>query len=285
MRLPDLETSVLGPLVRRWLIRAAIAGAALYFLAALLLFCFQDMMIYPGALLPAGDRATLPDGVQQVWLRAPDGTAVEGWFQTGRGRSAAAPGPAAMFFHGNGDLIDTRWAAQRALLEAGVSVLAVEYRGYGRVGGRPSQAAIVADAVMFHDWLAGRAEVDAAAILLRGQSLGGAVAAALAARRPPAALVLEATFTSMEAMANRYLMPGFLCRDAFRTDRVLRALNCPILIMHGRRDGTIPVSHGRALHALAPGSRYVEQDLGHNDWVTDWGEILAFLRDSGLLPE
>lgn len=76
---------------------------------------------------------------------------------------------------------------------------------------------------------------------------------------------------------------GFLCGDAFHT-RVQPMPNCPILILHGRRDGTIPVSHGRTLHALSPGSRYVEQDCGHNDWVTDWGEIIGFLRESGLLP-
>jgi pimeloyl-ACP methyl ester carboxylesterase len=54
--------------------------------------------------------------------------------------------------------------------------------------------------------------------------------------------------------------------------------------MHGRHDMTIPVSHGRRLHELAPHSRYVELDCGHSDFRSDWNAIAAFLRDNGFLP-
>lgn len=109
----------------------------------------------------------------------------------------------------------------------------------------------MADAVRFRDWLTAQPEVDGR-IIYHGLSLSGGVAAALATERPPAPLILECTFTSMEAMAHRHLLPGFLCRHPFRTDRVIAQLNCPILIMHGRRDNTIPVTHGHRLHDLAP---------------------------------
>jgi pimeloyl-ACP methyl ester carboxylesterase len=107
----------------------------------------------------------------------------------------------------------------------------------------------------------------------------------LAAEHPPVALVLECTLSNMDAMAHRYLLPGFLCRNRFDSDEVVERLTCPILIVHGRRDHTIPVSHGRRLHAVAPQSRYVELSCGHNDFRSDWDAIWSLLRDGGLLPE
>jgi fermentation-respiration switch protein FrsA (DUF1100 family) len=88
----------------------------------------------------------------------------------------------------------------------------MEYRGYGRASGTPSQAALVADGARFYDWLAARPEVDRRRIVLQGTSLGGAIATAVAAERKPAALVLECTFTSMGALAHGYGLPTVLCK-------------------------------------------------------------------------
>ena len=244
----------------------------------------QESMIFPGAgrLRANADRPSDAE-IEHVWITTPEGQQVEAWFKLGRGRSAASPGPAVIYFHGNFDLIDSRWSAVQPYVERGLTALAVEYRGYGRSGGKPSQAGLVADAARFRDWLVARPEVDPNRIIYHGLSIGGAVATALAAERPPAALVLECTFASMTAMAHRYLLPGFLCRHPFETDRVVGRLKCPILIEHGRRDRTIPISHGQRLHELAPGSRFIELDCGHGDFRTDWDEIRAFLADAGLL--
>lgn len=267
----------------RWFIGFGVTLLAVYVGWGAFACANQQRMIFPGVDLPrqATPGPTDP-AVQQVWLTSPDGVRVEGWYQPGRGRTAAAPGPALMFFHGNYDLVDRVWSGQRGYPDLGISVLVMEYRGYGRVKGAPSQEAIVADALMFRDWLAGRPEVDGRRIIYQGLSLGGGVAAALAERQPPAALILECTFTSMEAMAARYLLPGFLVEHPFRTEQVLARLDVPVLIFHGRHDAVIPVSHGRRLHAAAPRSRYVELNCGHHNYCNDWGAIVAFLRDNGL---
>jgi len=226
---------------RRRIVRWIAALLAAYVAWVIFAYLNQQRLVFPGVDLrrPAtpgpGDPA-----VQQVWLTSADGVNVESWYQPGRGRTAAAPGPAVMFFHGNYDLIDQSWSDQRGFLDLGVSVLVIEYRGYGRVAGVPSQEAIVADARMFRDWLANRPEVDERRIIYRGRSLGGAVAAALAEHRPPAALILECTFTSLGAMAARYLLPGFLVEHPFRTEQVLARLDVPVLIFHGRYDAVVP---------------------------------------------
>lgn len=271
---------------RRWcLLLLAPLLCLAYAGAAAVMYFNQDHIIFPGAdrPRPAAPGPTEP-GVEQVWITSDDGCRVEAWFKPGRGRTAMAPGPAVMYFHGNNDSVDTGWWVARHNVENGISTLVVENRGYGRAEGHPAQQAIVADAIRFYDGLAIRPEVDARRIYFHGSSLGGAVAVAVAEHRQPAALVLECTFTSMEAMAHRYGMPGFLCRHPFRTDRVLPTLDIPIAIFHGRRDDFIPVTHARRLHELAPRARYVELDCGHDDFHNDWQNIRAFLVEAGLLP-
>ncbi len=270
--------------LRRTALWALAVLAALYVAWAAVLYFAQDAMIFPGTHRPRVSETGPPVGVDQVWFVASDGSRIEAWYQPGAGCAPTTPGPALLYFHGNYDLVDTAWWIAGRSVPAGLSTLVMEYRGYGRATGAPSQTALVEDALRCHDWLVARPEVDRRRIVFQGTSLGGGVAAALAAHRPPAALVLECTFTSLRPMAHGYGVPGFLCRHPFDTDRVLPTLSCPIAIYHGWRDRTIPVWHGRRLHELAPGSLYRELDCGHNDFRHDWDDVRTFLATAGVLP-
>lgn len=199
------------------------------------------------------------------------------------------PQPAVVFFHGNGEAIDDQeWyvAGYRSL---GLAVLLVEYRGYGDCGGRPSQKGLVDDAVWFRDQLAAQPWIDATRLVYHGFSLGGGVAAALAAERPPRALVLQSTFTSVASFFGKLLVPPILCRHPFRTDRVVRQLDRPVLVLHGDRDLVVPVEHGRKLAAMAQHATYMEFDSGHNDLpgadseAAYWVAIERFLREAGVI--
>jgi hypothetical protein len=170
-----------------------------------------------------------------------------------------------------------------------------EYRGYGRSAGSPSQAAIREDNVHFYDQIAKRADIDPDRIVFHGRSLGGGIAADLAAHRAPNALILQSTFASLVAMTHRYLAPGFLLKHPFRTDRLVAKTKAPILIFHGAHDGIIPVRNGRRLAQLAqlaPNAPYLEFDCGHNDLPPDqdaaryWQEIQSFLTHAAIIhPE
>ncbi len=268
----------------------ALIPATVYVILCAACWAMQESMIYPRIEANQG----VPDGpsrddVEQVWTPldgASDGTKIEAWFILGDGRSAENPGPAAIFFHGNGALIDYSLDFADVYTRLGCSVLLPEYRGYGRSGGTPSQAGITHDMRRFRDWLDARPEVDKARVIYHGQSLGGGVAAALSESRPPAAIVLQSTFTSVSAMANGIGVPSFLVRHPYRTDETLPRLRVPTLIIHGAQDRIIPVAHGRRLHEIAAGSRYVEMEGGHNDLPRDWGAfrdlIAEFLRSNGL---
>lgn len=238
----------------------------------------QERMIFPRQYANQRTRPGPPAGVTALWTSAPDGPRVEAWLVPGAGVGPGRPGPLVVFFHGNGELIDDQLVLAAMYTAWGASVLLPEYRGYGRSQGAPSQDAIVADMVRLYDSLAARDDVDGARIVYHGRSLGGGVAAALAAERPPAALVLESTFTSLAALARTKGLPESLCRHPFRTDAVLPGLGRPVLVLHGADDALIPPTHGRELHARAPGSTYVELPGEHNDFPRDRAAYEAAVR-------
>ena len=138
----------------------------------------------------------------------------------------------------------------------------------------------------FLDLATSRPEVDATRVVLHGRSIGGGAVCALAARRRPAALVLQSTFTSLADVTRRFLLPRFLVLDPFDNVSVLRALDVPTLVVHGRTDTLIPPAHAEALLRAAPRGRLVWFDGGHNDTPEPgayWGELRRFLHEAGVL--
>lgn len=252
------------------------------------MFSLQRLFIYPRYVTePLPDAGRGVDGLVRLTVTTGQGE-VEAWLLPGRGVSPGHPGPAVIFAHGNAELIDLWPREMERYRRMGISVLLPEYRGYGRSAGSPSQEAITADFERFYDQLVARPEVDRRRVVFHGRSLGGGAVCALAARRPPAAMVLQSTFTSMRRMARRYLVPGFLVRDPYDNLEVVGALGCPVLIVHGRRDRLIPFEHGVELSRAAARATLVDYpEADHNDcppdWSRFWDEVERFLRQAGIL--
>lgn len=248
----------------------------------------QRLVLFPRfALRPDRDAGARVPGLERLWHHSPQGR-VEAWFLPGDGVTASAPGPVILFAHGNGELIEHWPELLDPYRRMGCSLLLPEYRGYGRSAGDPSEAAIGDDFVAFHDRLVVRPDVDPQRIVLHGRSLGGGAVLHLAHRRPPAAVILMSTFTSVDDVASGWMIPRSLIADHFDNLSVVRRLECPILVLHGRRDRVVPCSHGRALAAANPRARFVEVDAEHNDcppdWPAFWREIGAFLEEARILP-
>lgn len=165
-----------------------------------------------------------------------------------------------------------------------MAVLLLEYPGYGRSSGRPSERSIFEAIRAADDWARTQPEVDATRIVPYGRSLGAAAAARLAAERPVPALVLESAFTSARAFARQFGAPGFLVRDPLDTLAALRRFTGPVLVLHGDRDDIVPTEHGRTLAAASPRATFRLLPCGHNDCPRAWNEVRRFLQAHQLLP-
>jgi fermentation-respiration switch protein FrsA (DUF1100 family) len=259
----------------------------IYMIYCCLLFFAQRSMLFPGAQVPAppGGNGNV-FGLEKLWLQVGSGR-VEAWFLRPDPEYGGKPAPVIVFAHGNAELIDD-WPDQlSALTRLGLGVFLVEYPGYGRSEGSPSEASIAETLTVAHDYLSARGDVDASRIVLMGRSLGGGAVCTLAARRPSAALILMSTFTSVRSFASSYRAPAFLVRDPFDNLAVVRAYDGPVLVVHGKNDEVIPYEHGMALSRAAKRGAMISYRCSHNDCPPNWeafiGEVEAFLRKCGVL--
>jgi fermentation-respiration switch protein FrsA (DUF1100 family) len=259
------------------LLKIIVWSAGAYLAWCGLLFVAQRAILFPSGMAADSGATRPPAGFEVLHFKTPAAT-VEGWYLPPPGGGEERPGPVMIFTHGNAETIDTAAADMAGAVALGLGLLAVEYPGYGRSSGRPSQASI-SDAVQAaYDQIAARPEVDAARIVACGRSLGGAAACVLAQKRPLAAMILISSFTRVRDFTRRYLLPAFLVRDPFDNLAAVSGFRGPLLIVQGRNDAMIPFAHALRLHRAAPGSRLIAYDCDHNDCPPEWG---VFWRDLG----
>ncbi|MCJ2046479.1 alpha/beta hydrolase [Methylobacterium sp. J-078] len=240
------------------------APLALFVGATLLLALFQRHLIYPGAFRnqTAPTPREAPAGTQAIRVETADGERLLGFWRP------PAPGCAVVLsFHGNGSRPEpaaARFAADPWRAE-GWGVLAIAYRGYPGSTGSPSEAGLIADADAAYRTVAARAP--GAPVLLHGHSLGAAVAVAVGVSVSHLGLYLEAPFDSLAAVAASrfpYLPTGLFLRDTFRSDERITGTGGPVLIVHGTRDGVVPLAHARHLAERAgPRARLTILDGDH----------------------
>jgi pimeloyl-ACP methyl ester carboxylesterase len=238
-----------------WIIGGLLAS---YLTGCLLLRWGQTrLMFFPDSILKA-----TPDTVglayEDIWLPMPQGS-VHGWWIP-----AADRAPVVLYLHGNGSNLGDLVTRAKRLHQLGLTVLLIDYRGYGRSPGLfPSEASVYADAEAAWQYLTQTRQIAPDTIVLYGQSIGGAVAIELASRHPEAAAVIaESTFTSMRAMVAQtipeYLLPiDWLLTQQFDSLSKVRSLQVPILLIHGTADDTIPATMSQDLFAAAPNPKHL----------------------------
>lgn len=233
----------------RWAVRILVIAVAVYCFAFAALVLFQRRLMYfPGG--PAGPAAAhgLPHA-ETLRLQTADGESIVAWYQP-----AALGKPLFLYFHGNGGTLATRAGLLRQLAQDGSGFLGIDYRGYGGSSGAPTERGILQDGHAAYA-KARALGYDASRIVLLGESLGTAVAVAVAADEPARALVLDSAFSStVDVAAAQYpIFPVHLamkdtCDSASRIGRV----TVPKLFLHGTADMAIPIAFDRRLYAAAP---------------------------------
>jgi fermentation-respiration switch protein FrsA (DUF1100 family) len=262
-----------------WWKAALLAAPAL----AVLMWFEESFIYFPsrgGGETPGGRGI----GYRDVALTTADGVRLHAWHVPGQGPLTL------LWLHGNAGHIGHR-VEQLALIQRrlGVGVFMLDYRGYGRSEGTPSEQGTYYDADAALAYLRATPEVDPAGVVLYGQSLGAAVAVELATRERVRALILEAPFASVPAMA-RAVYPWLPIWPLLRTryDSLARigGVRAPLLILHGERDEVVPYDQGRALYAAAAEPKRFHRIVGagHNDAYYRggegyWGALAAFLAE------
>jgi fermentation-respiration switch protein FrsA (DUF1100 family) len=215
--------------------------------------------------------AKYPEGVWEaqqlvhasgVWLDTADHVRVHAWWIGHEGARWVA-----LHLHGNGGNITHRYLQYAAIRDAGAAVLALDYRGYGKSSGKPSESGLYRDADAAYDYLL-KIGYRPEQIIVHGESLGTAVAVDLASRRPCAGVVLEAPFTSAGDVAATVVpVVGAALIWSFNSRAKISRVHAPLLVIHGDRDDVIPIRLGQELFRAAgePKSFWLVPGAGHND--------------------
>lgn len=256
--------------------------AAIYVALGGLLFFSQSRLLY----YPIRHVAVTPDSIglsyEPIEIRAKDGVRLDAWFLPAPQRRGVL-----LFFHGNAGNISHRLDSLKIFHDLGLTVLIFDYRGYGRSEGTISEQGIYRDAEAVWRYLAEERGFSNQEIVFFGRSLGAAVAAWLAARHKPAALIMESAFTSVPDLAQSFypIFPArWMVRSRYSADEYLRTVTCPILVIHSRDDEIIPIKHGRRVFvAASEPKQFLEIRGGHNDGFLLSGRLYvdgldAFLR-------
>ena len=246
-------------------------------------FLLNSLLYFPSGhfFLDAGELGLHPT---EVTFETEDGERLHAWwFRADEGSLGHV-----LLFHGNAGNIGDRLLHAQLLTDAGLDVFSFDYRGYGRSTGSPDEEGTYRDARAARGALLRQEGVAEDRVFYIGESLGGAVAVALAVEAPPRGLVLLSAFTSVRDMGRVHypIIPTSFVPDAYPTLRRISELECPVLVMHGDRDDIVPVEQGQALFEAAPEPKrlHLFPGAGHNDLLgragREWAQtIAAWVRD------
>lgn len=263
-------------------IRIAAVLGAVYVALCALLYVFQERLIF----FPQPGRVAPFDGMNEVEIATSDGEKLIAWYA-----EAQKGCPTVLLFHGNASRLDGDHWRYKRLMDRGVGVVALAWRGYSGSTGKPNERGLHFDALAGYEWATGKMGISASSLIIHGISIGTGPAVKLSADRTVGALILEAPYVSVRKLASQqvWMFPvGLLLRNTFRSDLWIGDVKAPILVAHGTSDTVIPFSHGERLFEMAPEPKQFARFEGsqHNTLVFDGlyeTAIWSFLDQNTLL--
>lgn len=268
--------------------RIAIVAISTYAGVCLLISFLQAKLIY----FPSRGYASTPEDVgltyEQIQITTSDGIKIIGWYVPHPNAQASI-----LFFHGNAGNMSDRLFDLKQFHLAGYNTLMIDYRGYGESDGKPTEQGTYLDAQAAWKYLTEDRKVSPDHIILFGRSLGGAVAIDLATHHPPAALIVESSFTSLTDIGKIHypLLPvRWVLRYRYESINKVSQINCPKLFIHGREDRLIPFENGKALfEAASKPKTFLETPGEHNTagyaYAPEYTvQMIEFIRQSLHTP-
>lgn len=265
------------------LMQIIIGLVLLYVLACAAIFVFQRKLMYhPQFHVNTPHRHKTPE-LETVKLQTKDGLELVSYYKAPKTKPDGEPYPTILYLHGNTGPAGDAAHKLIPIVDAGYGVLLLEYRGFGPNPGKPTETGLIADAEAGLNFIHSK-QGKSAKVVYYGMSMGTGVANGLAERHRPAGLILECGFTSMtDAASHHYFMfpVRFMIKDTFDSKRRIQSLQSPLLVLHGEKDGTVPVDQGKEMFETAPvqdktlrlypdASHVNLYDFGASDEIVNW---------------
>lgn len=261
-----------------------VIGIALGLLTLKLLVSWLEprMAFYP---IRGVQQTPAAAGLQYAEVRVPtaDGETLHGWWL-----EHGTPRAQAIFFHGNGGNLSLWLDVIADLRKRGISVFAIDYRGYGASTGSPSEKGLYRDAEAALTVFAERLRKPGVPVVYWGRSIGSPVAAYAATREAPDALVLESPMPDVRSLLRTnpvMWVLSFLSSYRFPTARYVRQLDTRLLVIHGDSDSIVPYAAGQRVFDAAgttsktfvtiPGADHNDLHVARPDVY--WRAVDAFL--------
>lgn len=252
-----------------------ILAIALFYIAAMIAIYFAQALFIYAPQMPTREIVATPTDIglefEDFYLETTDKESINAWYITAKSSTTQAgnnwSGKTVLFLHGNAGNISHRLETIKIFHQLGINILILDYRGFGKSTGNPSEQGTYADADAAWKYLLEEKKLVAENIIIAGRSLGGGVAAELARKVQPAMLILESTFTSMpEVSAEHYpFMPtNLIVKHRYETNKKLTDIHCPVLFTHSVNDEVIPYEQSqRNFSAANNPKQFIELRGGH----------------------
>lgn len=245
--------------------RNLITLAIIYGAALIAVFIFQrDLLYFPQKSYVSPQPAYADSNLKEVPVQTEDGLKLIGWYAPATNKKLTI-----IYFHGNGDSLQTTAMLATPYIAAGFGFMLAEYRGYSKLPGSPTEAGLYADGRAYLHYLIASG-VPENQIILMAHSLGTGVATQMATEFHAGGLILLAPYLSMAKMAQlRFpIFPSaYLTKDRFDNENKIATIHMPLLIVNGDQDKVIPPTQGKSLFAMANEPKQFTSlaSSGHND--------------------
>jgi fermentation-respiration switch protein FrsA (DUF1100 family) len=254
-------------------------GMILYFMQPTFLYC------------PVREVLSTPEELsldfENVVFETEDGLRLNGWYIPAENSRLTI-----LFCHGNGGNIMHRLDTINILYNLGVNCFIFDYRGYGNSEGKTTEEGTYLDVMAAYKWLTEDKKISQDSIIIFGRSLGGSIAAQLAAEVPARSLIIESAFTSYVDIGKKfypYMPVRWFARFSYRTIDYIKDVRCPVMVIHSKDDDIVPFEFGLELYEAANEPKeFVEIFGSHNDgflvsseiYKKAWTKWLRFLVES-----
>jgi len=224
-----------------------------YFIIIITVYIFQRNLLYhPSENNYSGDKLTV--NIEKVKIQTKDSIELLAWYHNKNINNYKT----ILFLHGNAGSLENRIHKINYFKDMNVNFLIIAWRGFSGNEGKPNEAGLYEDAKSAIGWLKKKG-IEKENIIIYGESLGTGVAVEIAQNKNFAGIILESPFTSMiDAAKDKYpfLPVKILLKDKYESDKKIKNIKIPILIMHGKVDKIVPFSMGKKLYELANKPKY-----------------------------